>query len=174
MHGVRYLDIRVGYYRSVKPVFWVNHGISRQQTLHSILEQVHDFVQETNEIVIFDVQEFPVGKQISYFGADIHQRIDLHMYCFIGFRKLETHRSLVHYIHSEIGDLMVDYSLTWDATMNDIWKSKRNIIIGYDYLKVMYEFPSLLWMSVQQRWGNVQSVPDLKRYLAPAGREFVL
>lgn len=94
--------------------------------------------------------------------------------CFVGFRKLETHRNLVHYLQSEIGDLMVDYSLTWDATMNDIWQSKRNIIVGYDYLKVMYEFPSQLWMSVQQRWGNVQSVPDLKRYLAPSGREFVL
>lgn len=116
-----------------------------------------------------------VSKRPLLLQIDIDQRID---FCnslnFTGFRKLETHRSLVHYIQSEIGDLMVDYSLTWDATMNDIWMSKRNIIIGYDYLKVMYEFPSQLWMSVQQRWGNVQNVPDLKRYLAPAGREFVL
>lgn len=62
MHGVRYLDIRVGYYRATDPPFWVNHGISRQQPLMKILQQVRDFVMETNEIVIFDVQEFPVGK----------------------------------------------------------------------------------------------------------------
>lgn len=62
MHGVRYLDIRVGHYRSTNPKpFWVNHGISRQHPLEDILRQVRDFVQETNEIVIFDVQEFPVG-----------------------------------------------------------------------------------------------------------------
>lgn len=173
MHGVRYLDIRVGYYRSAKPVFWVNHGISRQQPLHSILQQVRDFVLETNEIVIFDVQEFPIGKR-AYFLLQLEIGELISVMLPSGFRKLETHRSLVHYIQSEIGDLMVDYSLTWDATLNNIWRSKRNIIIGYDYLKVMYEFPSQLWMSVQQRWGNVQSVPDLKRYLAPAGREFVL
>lgn len=63
MHGVRYLDIRIGYYRSTTPSFWVNHGISRQQPLHDVLQQVKDFVLETNEIVIFDIQEFPVGKQ---------------------------------------------------------------------------------------------------------------
>lgn len=62
MHGVRYLDIRVGYYRATEPQFWVNHGISRQQPLIKVLRQVRDFVLETNEIVIFDVQEFPVGE----------------------------------------------------------------------------------------------------------------
>lgn len=62
MHGVRYLDIRVGYYRATEPQFWINHGISRQQPLIKILRQVRDFVLETNEIVIFDVQEFPVGE----------------------------------------------------------------------------------------------------------------
>lgn len=62
MHGVRYLDIRVGYYRSSDPQFWVNHGISRQQPLAKVLRQVKDFVLATNEIVIFDIQEFPVGK----------------------------------------------------------------------------------------------------------------
>lgn len=62
MHGVRYLDIRVGYYRGNEPQFWVNHGISRQQPLHKVMHQVRDFVLETNELVIFDIQEFPVGK----------------------------------------------------------------------------------------------------------------
>ena len=62
MHGVRYLDIRIGHYRSADPPFWVNHGISRQQPLNEVLNQVRNFVTETNEIVIFDFQEFPVGK----------------------------------------------------------------------------------------------------------------
>lgn len=62
MHGVRYLDIRVGYYRGTEPQFWVNHGISRQQPLDKIMRQVREFVLETNELVIFDVQEFPVGE----------------------------------------------------------------------------------------------------------------
>lgn len=87
---------------------------------------------------------------------------------------METHRSLVHYIQSQIGDLMVDPTMTWDTTLTDIWQRNRNVIVGYDYLKVVFEFPSLLWNSVQQRWGNVQTVPDLKRHLSPAGRDFML
>ncbi|XP_037052432.1 uncharacterized protein LOC119085974 isoform X2 [Bradysia coprophila] len=152
MHGVRYLDIRIGYYRASHPVFWVNHGITKQQSLAKVLRQVKDFVLETNEIVIFDVQEWPVG-----FG-----------------KKLDIHRNLVHYIQTEIGDLLVDPNLTWDANLDDIWKTKRNVILGYDHIAMVHEFPSYLWHSVQQRWGNVQSLTDLKRYLSPSSRGFLL
>lgn len=89
-------------------------------------------------------------------------------------KKLDIHRNLVHFIQNQIGDLLVDPNLTWDSTLDDIWKTKRNIILGYDYLALVHEFPSYLWHSVQQRWGNVQSLADLKRYLSPASRSFVL
>lgn len=152
MHGVRYLDIRIGYYRSSEIHFWVNHGISRQQPLEKVLQQVRDFVMDTDEIVIFDVQEFPVG-----FG-----------------KKLDIHRRLVRYIHSEIGELLVDPSMTWDVKLENIWQNKRNIILSYDFVAVVQEFPSILFQSVQQRWGNVQSLEDLKSYLAPRSNMFTM
>lgn len=89
-------------------------------------------------------------------------------------KKLDIHRNLIHFLQTEIGDLLVDPNLTWDSTLDDIWKSKRNVILGYDYLALVHEFPSYLWHSVQQRWGNVQSLADLKRYLSPSGRNFVV
>lgn len=63
MHGVRYLDIRIGYtsHRGYDE-FKVVHGRNNQKPLSIVLKQVRDFVQETNEIVIFDIQEFPFGK----------------------------------------------------------------------------------------------------------------
>lgn len=152
MHGVRYLDIRIGYYRATQPHFWVNHGISRQQPLEKVLQQVRDFVEDTDEIVIFDIQEFPVG-----FG-----------------KKLDIHRRLVRYIHGEIGEVLVDPTLSWDATLENIWQSKRNIILGYDYVAVVQEFPSIVFQSVQQRWGNVQSLEDLKSHLAPRTNMFTM
>lgn len=92
-----------------------------------------------------------------------------------GFGKeLDIHRKLVHFIQNEIGDLLVDPNLTWDSTLSDIWKTNRNVILGYDYLALVHEFPSHLWHSVQQRWGNVQSLADLKRYLSPSSRSFIL
>lgn len=80
----------------------------------------------------------------------------------------------MRYIQNELGELMVDPELTWQATLDQIWKTKRNIIVSYDYISVVQEFPTLLWHSVQQRWGDVRSINDLKRYLSPARRDFVL
>lgn len=62
MHGIRYLDIRVGYYRNTAEMFFVNHGITKQRPLIEVIDQVKEFVQKTNEIVIFGLKEFPVGK----------------------------------------------------------------------------------------------------------------
>lgn len=62
LHGVRYLDIRVGYYRNTLERFYINHGVTRQRPLVEIIEQVKEFVLETNEIVIFGLKEFPVGE----------------------------------------------------------------------------------------------------------------
>lgn len=78
------------------------------------------------------------------------------------------------YIRSQIGDLMADPKLTWDATLNDIWAQRKNIIVSYDNIAVVHDFPEYLWNSVQQRWANAQTLNDLKRYLAPSGRDFVL
>lgn len=62
MHGVRYLDIRVGYYRPAAEKFFIYHGITKQRSLQEVINQVKDFVLETNEIVIFGLKEFPVGE----------------------------------------------------------------------------------------------------------------
>lgn len=72
VHGIRYLDIRVGYYRSNDEKFWANHGISRLHPLSNVLQQVKEFVDATNEIVILDFQEFPVGFGK---GTDVHKQL---------------------------------------------------------------------------------------------------
>lgn len=72
IHGIRYLDMRVGYYRSNENKFWANHGISRLHPLSDVLRQVKEFVEATNEIVILDFQEFPVGFGR---GTDIHKQL---------------------------------------------------------------------------------------------------
>lgn len=80
---------------------------------------------------------------------------------------MDIHRRLVHYIQNEIGEVMADPMMGWEATLENIWRSKRNIIVSYDHIQVLQEFPTLLWRSVQQRWGNVQTLPDLRKHLIP-------
>lgn len=94
---------------------------------------------------------------------------------FTGFGKsMDIHRKLVRYIQTEIGELLVDPSNGWDIKLESIWRAQRNIILSYDHIEVVNEFPSLVFQSVQQRWGNCQSLVDLKRFLSPAGHTFVL
>ncbi|XP_036329031.1 PI-PLC X domain-containing protein 1-like [Rhagoletis pomonella] len=143
LHGARYLDIRVGYYRNTPDKFYINHGVTRQRPLAEIIQQVKEFVLETNEIVIFGLKEFPVG-----FG-----------------KGLGVHRLLVSYLQQQFGDLIVHPSASWRATLNDIWSRHQNVILAYDKSAVVAEFPHTLFGSVEQRWGNVQTWTNLERHL---------
>lgn len=87
---------------------------------------------------------------------------------------MDIHRKLVRYIQTEIGELLVDPSNGWDIKLEQMWRNRRNIILSYDHIEVVKEFPSFVFQSVQQRWGNCQSLTDLKRFLSPAGQPFVL
>lgn len=77
VHGIRYLDMRIGYYRSNEHKFWANHGISRIHPLTDVLRQVKSFVDSTDEIVILDFQEFPVGFGT---GTDIHKQLSFFLF----------------------------------------------------------------------------------------------
>lgn len=135
IHGIRYLDLRVGYYRSNDEKFWANHGISRMHPLREILKQVKDFIDSTNEIVILDFQEFPVGFRNSY----------------------EVHQQFAMFLFQELGDYAADPKNGWGTTLGDIWKSKHRIVIGYDHNAIAHEHSEThLFQSVRQRWGNVK------------------
>ncbi|XP_017049098.1 PI-PLC X domain-containing protein 1-like [Drosophila ficusphila] len=143
MHGVRYLDIRVGYYRSSPEPFFIYHGITKQRPLQEVINQVRDFVYDTNEIVIFGLKEFPVG-----FG-----------------KGLGVHRLLISYLRDQFQDIIAHPSLTWRASLRDIWARKQNVFLAYDHEAMVEEFPEVLFGSVEQRWGNKQSWPQLETYL---------
>lgn len=62
IYGARYLDIRVGYYATEEIQWWGSHGLVAVVPFQTVVEDVKTFLDNTDEIVIFDVQEFPVGK----------------------------------------------------------------------------------------------------------------
>ncbi|KAH8353504.1 hypothetical protein KR084_011412 [Drosophila pseudotakahashii] len=143
MHGVRYLDIRVGYYRHSPDPFFIYHGITKQRPLQEVINQVKDFIYETNEIVIFGLKEFPVG-----FG-----------------KGLGVHRLLISYLRDQFQDLIAHPTLTWRASLRDIWARKQNVFLAYDHEAMVEEFPEILFGSVEQRWGNKQTWAQLETYL---------
>ncbi|XP_035789073.1 PI-PLC X domain-containing protein 1-like [Anopheles albimanus] len=144
LQGVRYIDLRVGYYKSKPEPFWSNHGISRMHPLIEDLEQIRKYAAETKEIIVVDVQEFPVG-----FG-----------------KGYDIHIKLIEYLQRELSDVMaLPGAGGWSRRLGDIWSSGKTVVLAYDHEFATRAYPHLLWRSVQQRWGNVQKVGDLQNYL---------
>uniref|UniRef100_A0A182NME8 Phosphatidylinositol-specific phospholipase C X domain-containing protein n=1 Tax=Anopheles dirus TaxID=7168 RepID=A0A182NME8_9DIPT len=141
--GVRYIDLRVGYYKNSPTPFWANHGITRFHPLADVLQQVKRYAQETNEIIVLDVQEFPVG-----FG-----------------KQYDIHTKLIDFLQSALRDVMADPSIGWEGTLGDVWAGGRTVVVTYDHEFAFRSYSHVVWRSVQQRWGNVQNVNDLKSYL---------
>lgn len=46
-----------------------------------------------------------------------------------------------------------------------MWKTGKKLIVGYDKREIAVQF-NFLWYSVQQKWGNVQSINKLYSYLS--------
>lgn len=57
--GARYLDIRPCIYDNE---YWICHGIYKMQPLKDVIEEIKNFINHTDEIVIVSFKEFPQGK----------------------------------------------------------------------------------------------------------------
>ncbi|PBC34005.1 PI-PLC X domain-containing protein [Apis cerana cerana] len=143
IHGVRYLDIRLGHYPDNSEIWWTIHGpFYRSVPLKTVIDHVKNFLDNTEEIVIMDIREFAVG-----------------------FNNYSDHRALVSHLEDEFRD----YYLTrgnqgWGITLNEIWSSGKRLIIGYEDSKVVANHASV-WPCVTHKWGNVKTVEDLYKYL---------
>ncbi|XP_053996108.1 PI-PLC X domain-containing protein 1-like isoform X1 [Hylaeus anthracinus] len=142
IHGARYLDIRVGHYPSTDEIWWTNHGaFYRSVSLKTVIDQVKQFLENTEEIVIFDLHEFPIG-----------------------FDNITIHRKLVSYLEDQFRDYILTNNYGWSVTMNDVWSSGKRLIIGYENTQIVQEHASM-WPCVQHQWGNVRTIEDLYKHL---------
>lgn len=56
--GVRYLDLRPAFYDE----YWINHGSYQMNPMKNIINDVKEFLDNTEEIVILGFKEFYKGK----------------------------------------------------------------------------------------------------------------
>ncbi|XP_044581905.1 PI-PLC X domain-containing protein 1-like [Cotesia glomerata] len=142
IYGARYLDIRVGRYPNSDEIFWGNHGPIRIVPLRDVIRDVKLFLDNTNEIVIFDIQEFPVG-----------------------FKSLAAHYQLTDYLLEQFDGYYLDRPVNvWGTSLEDIWSTGKRLIISYDYSNIVASRSSV-WPQVEQQWGNVRTVNALYRHL---------
>ncbi|XP_071453592.1 PI-PLC X domain-containing protein 1-like [Hetaerina americana] len=171
VYGIRYLDIRVGYYPSTPELFWVNHDVARLLPLQLVLEGVKQFLRRSPDPILLDLHRFPVG-----FSDRRRGRRKQHS------RASPAHRLLVELLWNELGEFTpADASVP----INTLWKSGRRLLISYADKASREEFPWLrgemnltngkasgrLWnkspsVTVTQEWGNVQNSSQLYDFLS--------
>ncbi|CAL8147919.1 unnamed protein product [Orchesella dallaii] len=142
--GIRYLDVRVGYYPASPDKFWINHNFYRIHPLSDLLRDVKRFVEETHEIVILDFHRFPVG-----------------------FATGDRHSKLAEFLNAEIGEYATPSSLWPNATPNEIWATGKPIILSYSDPETAQQY-RFLWPPLPQEWGDKRTLPDLKGFLRTA------
>ncbi|XP_034253699.1 uncharacterized protein LOC117652715 [Thrips palmi] len=163
--GVRYFDIRVGYYPQDMgdqqnedhpdhgEKFWVNHGIIRVQPLVPLLRELRRFLTDfaKHEMVVLDFHRFPVG-----FGASSGEYDD-------------PHPQLIEIIKQELGDILVtnDRPVTMPSVKDTVAKGKK-VLVAYHDKKWQSREINTLWQPIPQQWGNQQSPKGLMKYLDKA------
>nr|CAD7260576.1 unnamed protein product [Timema shepardi] len=154
VHGIRYLDLRVGYYppsanktRNQNHRFWVNHDLIPVGPLIPTLRDVKRFLISTKrEIVIMDLHRFPVGF----------------------YRRPGRHRRLLTLLKKELGSFALPASAyDTDITLEQIWSKNRRLIIAYGDREIARE-STWLWPPLKQLWGDEQTVDGLQEYLSRA------
>lgn len=69
------------------------------------------------------------------------------------------------YLEKELSPYMATPALGWQATLNDVWKTGKQLIVSYNNKALVGKRTHKLWYPVIQQWGDVKTVQALKDYL---------
>lgn len=145
--GIRYLDLRVGYYG--KEGFFINHDVVRITKLVPVLREIRKFSElAPREIIIIDFHRFPYPSDFT----------------------VSLHESLTKLLHNELHDLALFPSglqIGNGPTFNEIWARNKSIIVCYNEKEVSSN-NRWLWHPIEQFWGNKRDVGELKSFLDTA------
>jgi len=113
--GVRFLDIRIGYYPTTEEKFWLVHGIIKAHPLKEGIQAVQRFLQISRDIMVWEINTFEQT------WTD------------------QAHQELQDFLISEFYPwLVVPLGVGWSTTLQDIWSrvtlpvSEGRIILTYN------------------------------------------
>ncbi|KAK9874558.1 hypothetical protein WA026_005393 [Henosepilachna vigintioctopunctata] len=142
--GNRYLDLRIAFQHDGE--FYINHDLIRVKKLEIVYRQIKEFITRSpSEIIVLDFHRFPYPTQWSH----------------------ELHEKFIKYTLDYFGDYVLPKNNNdgpKGPTLEQIWNSKKNIILAYGEKGYAETHPQL-WNPVQQAWANTINVSTLKQYL---------
>ncbi|CAG0912539.1 unnamed protein product [Notodromas monacha] len=153
MLGIRYLDLRIGYYSTATPnstasdpvdFFWLNHDFLKINKLRPALRAIKKFISNTQEIVILDIHRFPVGNFDSF---------------------PERHERLIDILVSTFGPWMAPRSMVFVTPFvkSGMLRLGKRLLVAYNHsCHVKCE---LLWPGIPRHWGNTNRMDSLESFM---------
>lgn len=137
--GIRYVDVRIAYYNSTTEKFYVNHGDVRIAPLQVYIDDIADFMSQSDEIVIFDVHSLEHG--------------------FSGYPEREE--ELILLLESSFRDWIIPRSFAPNPTLSELWENNVRLVVTYPDPTAS----PLLWDNVHHLWGDVNELEALKNFM---------
>ncbi|KAG5900529.1 hypothetical protein JTB14_022836 [Gonioctena quinquepunctata] len=140
----------IGYYKT--DGFTINHDFIRVTKVGPLFQQIKKFLQlSPKDIVIIDFHRFPYP---SNFTTSLHKQfIDL--------------------VYKELGEHVLPSTGMESGkgpTLNEIWRTNKNLIISYGEKNIVKDNP-WLWHPIKQYWANTIKPSVLKDYLQESIKE---
>ncbi|KAK0157139.1 hypothetical protein PV327_011364 [Microctonus hyperodae] len=135
--GARYFDLRPGKHNGK---YWIYHGNYQMTPLQQTIDDVKRFMKNTQEIVFLSFKEF------------IH-----------GFETSRDHREFIKYLNKQFKDHLLPSGQSWDSSFKSIWNIGKRLLISYDNYNYRNSFT--MWRPISQKWGNAQSLGNLRNFL---------
>jgi hypothetical protein len=139
-YGIRYLDLRIAYYPDADNVWWLNHDTWRMNPFAPALQDIIDFLEATDELLILDFHRFPIG-----------------------FTSVDVHQSFITYLTDQLGSYMLPLDAGYDVTPNQMWNLNKRVLVAY--ADDSYTLSDLLWPAIPQEWANTDNLADLQQFL---------
>lgn len=165
VHGIRYLDLRIGFYENEG--FFINHDLVRITRIEPIFQQIRKFVQlAPKEVIVVDFHRFPYP---SNFNSTLHNKF-------------------VALLNEHLGDLALapgGLQVGKGPSLNEIWAQNKNLILCYAEKGIARGSLNVsivgflnffldnywLWQPMQQHWADTKNVGTLKNFIKTALRE---
>ncbi|XP_035223126.1 PI-PLC X domain-containing protein 1-like [Stegodyphus dumicola] len=143
IYGLRYFDLRIGYYTHSEEKYYINHNFLRtEHSVKSVLHEVLQFINATKEVVILDFHKFPIG-----------------------FSQESIHYGLMDIIVRTLGAYLIPSTPSYHSmTFRQLWKENKRVLVSYDSEFRDRRYPNSFWPAIPRAWGNKQHPQDLKRY----------
>lgn len=141
LYGIRYLDLRVGYYPDTPELLWINHDLVRWRPLVEVLGQINAFLTISHDPVLIDIHRMPVG-------FEHHEAIQL----------------LLSAMNETLGEHFLSERYGSQVTLDQVWATGKRAIFAFADIDVSEE-EDWVWPPLPQAWANAQTLEDLRGYL---------